>query len=73
MATNDEGPTWTVETCEGLSLRDHFAAAALMGILGVPDLHNTSEDPDDVALAKAAYVLADAMLAERDKQGSDTD
>ena len=47
---------------EGISLRDHFAGLALPGLIVTK--------PDDVTLdlvAKAAYNVADAMMAERDK------
>lgn len=57
----------------GMTLRDYFAAAALQGWIA------SNVDPDDEldtervfrehaeAVAKAAYVYADAMLEERDK------
>lgn len=43
----------------GMSLRDFFAGMAIMGKVG-------SLENDD-RLAKWAYILADAMLAERHK------
>ena len=49
----------------GLSLRDYFAAKALLGILSAgrePQYGGSSMGGD----AHAAYALADAMLAERD-------
>ena len=59
----------------GASLRDYFAAAALMGNLeqGIEDdMAGSSPDRDAWwhparKLAKRAYQIADAMLAERNK------
>ena len=42
----------------GLSLRDYFAAAAI---------HGMAASGSYEAIASCAYILADAMLAERDK------
>lgn len=47
---------WT----QGISMRDYFAAAALTGICGVPGRVVLGEFE-----AKAAYAIADAMLAAR--------
>ncbi len=52
----------------GMSLRDYFAAKALQGMLSHPGLSKTDGSdygPSDVA--QAAFELADAMLAEREK------
>jgi alpha-ketoglutarate-dependent taurine dioxygenase len=47
---------------DGMRLRDYFAAQALAGMLAKPT------EPDSAyAWAGAAYVIADAMLAARDK------
>lgn len=46
---------------EGMSLRDYFAAKALVGCL------STMNPYDPTGIAKGAYALADAMLAERAK------
>ena len=48
---------------EGISLRDHFAGLAMQGILTT-----MAGDVKADIIAKMSYVLADAMLAERDKQ-----
>lgn len=48
----------------GMTLRDYFAAAAL------PELIRSALDLDHVkwdATAEHAYIIADAMLAERNK------
>lgn len=54
---------------EGMSLRDYFAAKAMQAFItgamsdGTP--HRTMDGDDKVA-AKAAYIIADAMLKERE-------
>ena len=45
---------------EGISLRDYFAAAALVGVNGLTVM-------TDPTFAKWVYKIADAMLAERTK------
>lgn len=55
------GPDNALSDCEGMSLRDYFAAAALQGI-AVRYPHTGTA----VMIADAAYILADAMLAQRD-------
>lgn len=47
---------------DGMSLRDHFAAQALAGMLADPDCN-----PSAKILAADCYEIADAMLAERAK------
>lgn len=47
-------------TADGMTLRDYFAAKAMMGMLA-------NDQRDTPLIVKAAYVLADAMLAERQK------
>lgn len=51
----------------GMSLRDYFAATAMSGMLS--DQHNGSfsSHMDFPEMATAAYRIADAMLAARDK------
>lgn len=82
MKTNDGGPAFPHlhETCQrvnetehhsGLSIRDYFAAAAIMSPLMTCDtvLRVTAEGgvKPMVALASMAYELADALLREREK------
>jgi hypothetical protein len=50
------------ELAEGMTPRDYFAAAAITGLLASPRL---SEEADCSAVAKTAYVMADAMLKAR--------
>ena len=73
MSKNDGGPAFPMYSevgnlhSEGMSLRDYFAAAALQGMLC------NGFRPDEVwansnsSYSKAAYVLADRMLREREK------
>ena len=44
----------------GMTLRDYFAAKAMHGLISINELDLTYED-----YARAAYLLADAMLKER--------
>lgn len=55
-----EGSVWH---CPGMTLRDYIATHALSGML--PNDHGGFKDWG--WYAEAAYSLADAMLAERDK------
>ena len=60
---NDGGPAFPVGLLPGMSLRDYFAGQALAGLIACP---NTSGGEKD--FARNAYKLADAMLAEREKE-----
>ncbi len=58
----------------GMSLRDYFAAAALMGYLSCDDTRICDDDGSAIVgtktsevFARLAYQQADAMLAEREK------
>jgi len=46
---------------EGMTLRDYFAAKAMQGLVGAP------QNFPRAAIAEHAYLMADAMIAERDK------
>ena len=70
---NDGGPAFPLETTasgvffeSGMSLRDYFAAAAIPECFS---LVRENERADGAAerIARMAYELADAMLAERAK------
>lgn len=77
MANNDGGPAFPLQRNhsngdaiyakgDGMSLRDYFAATALIGIL--PRAFNVMTTAAMVAdIASDAYIMADAMLAERSK------
>lgn len=59
----NEDPHWSYPYT-GMTLRDYFAAAALQGLLASSkDIIGMSE----ANYATAAYLQADAMLAERNK------
>ena len=50
----------------GMTLRDYFAAAALQGCLAQAAGSNVEKlEPGDIGIV--AYLMADAMLAEREK------
>ncbi|MFB3910456.1 MAG: hypothetical protein ACE15D_18860 [Candidatus Eisenbacteria bacterium] len=53
----------------GMTLRDYFAARAIPIVAGQEALHPTlgDEGPTYSGIASRAYLLADAMLAERNK------
>jgi hypothetical protein len=62
----------TAQRCDGMTLRDYFAAKAMQGIYACPD-HVTEPDgsggPDpltDSDIARLAYAMADAMLHARE-------
>lgn len=46
----------------GMSLRDYFAAKAMLHMLTLDNLERRDE------VAEASYLMADAMIAERKKQ-----
>ena len=49
----------------GMTLRDHFAGLAMQGICAsAPNVEWT-----DALISKEAYRMADAMIAEREKNG----
>lgn len=71
--TNDGGPAFPhddlflrggkiANASAGLSIRDYFAAKAMAAMLP-----GTTTSTELDGLAKAAYFMADAMLAEREK------
>jgi len=55
--------------CDGMTLRDYFAAAALKGLIGRSwDDRKTAEELFRI-WAASAYALADAMLDAREQKG----
>lgn len=60
-------PTYTrtetiVETTGGMTLRQHYAGLAMQGILPL------SPTPSDELVAKQAFVMADALISELEKE-----
>ena len=51
----------------GMTLRDWFAGQALAGLLANPSREEAGTRPAEAHYAAASYLIADAMLAERDK------
>lgn len=60
-------PPGYVGHCKGMTLRDYFAGQALMGLMSACNSEGLwmAQGAENNA-AKAAYVAADAMLAERE-------
>jgi hypothetical protein len=56
------GSIETTYAATGLTVRDHFAAAALQGFLGTT---NAGIPVDPEKLAAASFMIADAMIRER--------
>lgn len=77
MATNDGGPAFPRQTYqiptnqefewgnEGMSLRDWFAGRAMQSLI-VNDKWDERANSEG-GVARIAYILADAMLKEREK------
>ena len=57
---------WGNATRGGMTLRDYFAAKALMGMMASRNPNSPRFDPTDDAAY--VYAVADAMLAKRNKQ-----
>lgn len=75
MSKNTGGPAFpttresSYEVCsKGMTLRDYFAAKALQGLIASPRGTPNGADATDTYYAKAAYIMADAMIAEREKE-----
>ena len=72
---NDGGPAFPLmdaygSTDKGMTLRDYFAAKALQGWLasyGDNVYHPAESSPNTSDIAKYSYIIADAMLAAREK------
>lgn len=64
------------DTTEGMTLRDYFAAKAMVGYVSMSHSSEESKDKYTVnngwlnheQIAKDSYALADAMIKERKKQ-----
>jgi hypothetical protein len=63
----DGGPAFPASPmdCNGMSLRDYFAAQALTALLGT---RPWDEQPTALYFAEVAYDVADAMLKAREQQ-----
>ena len=64
-------PFWSNEKMryldEGMTLRDYFAAQALTGIIAGWNVNSPDCTFNPPAFAARAYIVADAMIAERNK------
>ena len=73
MSKLDGGPAFSRydDGSEGMSLRDWFAGQALAGVCANQNTHNLARmSPEELKkfFSHGCYVLADAMLAEREKE-----
>jgi len=70
---NTGGPAFPVQeamfekTHPCMTLRDYFAAKAMQGLIASPRGPASGEDATDKWVAKTAYLVADAMLSQREK------
>ncbi len=73
MACDLEGRIWPSDQLHedggGMSLRDYFAAKAMQGSMANPDHADSTgiTEGNHASIAKYAYRVADAMIAERAK------
>ena len=68
----NQGESWQgMAPCDGMSLRDYFAAKAMQGLLSAPGEYTADADTSAPMatwgdFAASAYELADAMLRARE-------
>ena len=61
------GQTFAPDMSDGMSLRDWFAGMALQGILSRMKPHDAKDEQSVTGrIANLSYVIADAMLTERE-------
>ena len=74
MSKNTGGPAFPAMRYEfggeddGMSLRDWFAGMAMQGLIASPRGTPNGADATDTYYAEMAYIMADAMIAEREKE-----
>jgi len=74
MTTNTGGPAFAVAELanikwEGMTLRDYFAAKAMVAVIADPDTKQVQKimnQPFQIVAAHLAYGFADAMLKARE-------
>ena len=52
----------------GMTLRDYFAAKAMLGLFSSGHFKGSVFSQNTVEVAKVAYIMADAMLAAREQE-----
>ena len=70
IANDEPAFPFTIEeglVCEGMSLRDYFAARAMQGMFA-SDTSDWNEEGNWESRAQAAYAMADAMLEAREQE-----
>ena len=68
MSKNIGGPAFPGERGHGLTIRDWFAGMAMQGLIASPRGTPNGADATDTYYAEMAYIMADAMIAEREKE-----
>ena len=72
MRKNTGGPAFPTKPGhwmeEGMTLRDYFAAQALIGLISVSENYTSARNYPDASYASFAYGIADAMLEARRKE-----
>ena len=68
MSVNKNYPAFPNKLQRGMTLRDYFAAEAMLAQVGNP--LKLDNDEAQRLIAEQAYRMADVMLAERDKGGA---
>ena len=58
----------TAQRCDGMTLRDYFAAKAMQALIASPRGTPDGRDATDHYYAKCAYIMADAMLKAREQK-----
>ena len=53
---------------DGMTLRDYFAAKAMLGLFSSGHFKGSVFSQNTVEVAKVAYIMADAMLAAREQE-----
>ena len=67
VVNNDEFEGACESYAEGMTLRDYFATMAMQGLIASPRGTPTGEDATAEYYAKMAYIMADCMIDEREK------
>lgn len=70
MSTQSNPPAFPHARNDGMTLRDYFAAKAISGVFSNTVIMNVASTKKEMAnfLARFAYEMADAMLAERERK-----
>lgn len=65
---SDDGASWMAVDSPGMSLRDYFAAKAMQALTPICTQDTLARGrPYEEYIAEKSYLMADAMLAERER------